>query len=345
MSRTPNVNSFNDWDPLEEIIVGDIEGANLPEIDISTESFSNPDNIAQRKLWSGPLPQSVIEETQEDLQTLTEIFGKYGVRVRRPDILNFSQGFGNGHWQSTGMSCLMPRDSVLIVGNEIIETPMGSRARYHETFSYRSIFLEYFKSGVKWSAAPKPRLLDTSYRTHGKHQSTITNDEPLFDAANVLRIGEDIIVNLGNTANLLGAQWLRQHLGERFRVHTIEVWWDHIDTTLVPLRPGTLLVNPERVKKIPEIFKSWEILLAPDPVDIGFGLPFPLASAWIGMNVLSINEKVVLVEENQKPLIQLLRDHKFEALPVRFRHGRTLGGGLHCVTLDTKRAGASQRYL
>jgi glycine amidinotransferase/scyllo-inosamine-4-phosphate amidinotransferase 1 len=32
-----------------------------------------------------------------------------------------------------------------------------------------------------------------------------------------------------------------------------------------------------------------------------------------------------------------LEQHKFTVIPQELRHSRTLGGGFHCVTLDTRR--------
>lgn len=38
---------------------------------------------------------------------------------------------------------------------------MAARDRYFECFAYRPIIKEYFIQGAKWTAAPKPQLLDT----------------------------------------------------------------------------------------------------------------------------------------------------------------------------------------
>ena len=60
------------------------------------------------------------------------------------------------------MSC--PRDSLLVVGNEIIEAPMSWRARYFETRPYKTLLNEYFKAGAKWTLAPKPTMTEECYR-------------------------------------------------------------------------------------------------------------------------------------------------------------------------------------
>jgi len=57
----------------------------------------------------------------------------------------------------------MPRDILLVVGEEIIEAPMAWRSRFFEYRAYRSLIKEYFKGGAKWTAAPKPQMSDELY--------------------------------------------------------------------------------------------------------------------------------------------------------------------------------------
>jgi N-dimethylarginine dimethylaminohydrolase len=61
------------------------------------------------------------------------------------------------------------------------------------------------------------------------------------------------------------------------------------------------------------------------------------ASPWLGMNVLSLSENLIAVEQSQTPLIRQLESKGFDIMPIQMRHCRTLSGGPHCVTLDTVR--------
>jgi glycine amidinotransferase len=74
------------------------------------------------------------------------------------------------------------------------------------------------------------------------------------------------------------------------------------------------------------------------------GLPL-LASQSIGMNVLSLDPEKVLVQDIQVPLIRNLEKAGFTPVLCRWRHGRTLGGGFHCATLDVRRRGRLESYL
>jgi glycine amidinotransferase/scyllo-inosamine-4-phosphate amidinotransferase 1 len=64
---------------------------------------------------------------------------------------------------------------------------------------------------------------------------------------------------------------------------------------------------------------------------------YPYASKWIALNMLVLDPHTVIVDRHQAQLIQLLEQHKFTVIPQELRHSRTLGGGFHCVTLDTRR--------
>jgi glycine amidinotransferase len=67
-----------------------------------------------------------------------------GVKVRHPDVVGFSRPYATPWWSSRGFSVACARDSFLVIGDEIIESPMCRRSRYFEAIAYRSLFKEYF---------------------------------------------------------------------------------------------------------------------------------------------------------------------------------------------------------
>jgi glycine amidinotransferase len=71
----------------------------------------------------------------------------------------------------------------------------------------------------------------------------------------------------------------------------------------------------------------------------------PIASRYIDINVLSVNEDTVVVNSHYPELIDLLEKRGFTVAPVRHRHRRLFGGGFHCFTLDTVRAGGCEAYM
>ena len=62
------------------------------------------------------------------------------------------------------------------------------------------------------------------------------------------------------------------------------------------------------------------------------------------MNVLSLDERHVLVQADEAPLHAFLRGWGFEPIPVSFRSVARFGGGLHCFTCDIRRRGSYKSY-
>ena len=342
------VDVHNEWDPLEEMIVGvaDFAQVPVPGPDLFAIEY-NEHHDHPSQIPSGRYEKRVIEETEEDLEYLVSVLTGLGVNVRRPERSDHSRMFGSPEWQSDGEYNYCPRDVLLPVGNTIIETPMPLRSRYFEPLAYKNLLLEYFESGANWLSAPKPRLPDSTWNLPGEGPA-LANDEPLFDAANVVRAGRDIIYLVSCSGNKKGGQWLQRTLGREYRVHFLEGVYEgtHIDTTVTLLRPGLVLLNPARISadQLPDVFKGWDIVWAPDMVDTGTTWPYPRASIWSGMNFFMVNPNLAVVNEVQEPLIRLLESHGIDTIGVPLRHCRTLSGGLHCVTLDVRRRGALEDY-
>jgi N-dimethylarginine dimethylaminohydrolase len=347
----PVVWSCNEWDPLEEVIVGNPLRARFPSPDPSTRLAEFPDR-ALGDIPRGPFPQRIIEETEEDLNVFVDVLEKLGVTVRRPETWPHEASFSTIHWESRGFYNYCPRDILLVTGDQIIETPNVIRSRAQETFSYRAMMVDYLKSGAKWYSAPRPMLLDSLFDVDPE-KPTPRNDEPAFDAANVLRLGLDLIYLVSGTGNEIGGQWLQTLLGDAYRVHFLKdvYFGSHIDSTFVALRPGLMLCSPARIsdQTLPDILKQWQVIYSPpmeaqDRYDADY-LSKSIASAWIDMNLFSINPQLVVVDRDQTALIRLLEKHGLDVIPLKLRHSKMLGGGFHCVTLDIRRSGTLQRYF
>jgi N-dimethylarginine dimethylaminohydrolase len=342
------VQSFDEWSQLREVIVGRADFARIPTADKGLYCVEYRDLKSADLIPSGYYPQQCIEETQEDLEVLVEAFEQQGIVVRRPDVFDHAQAFSSPDWKTDGQFNYCPRDLFFCAGNTIIESPMTLRARQAEAISFRPILLDYLRSGSRWFAAPKPRLLDDFYRIpESEWQLAIAEDEPVFDAANVLRIGRDILYMVSDSGNRIGAQWLASVLGPEYRVHACDNIYtgSHIDTTLTLVRPGLIVANPERVndKNLPALFKNWDVIYPEDIVDIGY-TNIPYASKWIGINFMMINPALAVVDKNQTSLIRELEKRDVDVLPLQLRHSRTMGGGFHCVTLDVRRDGELADY-
>ena len=362
MSANCPVNSHNEWDPLEEVIIGSLDGAMFPAwntINVATV----PPGVwlnAEECVGGGgsPYPPELVQAARRELAEFIHILEMEGVRVRRLDPSTYAASFGTPDWQvSSGFCAANPRDPFIVIGNEILETPMADRSRYFEGWAYRSLFKEYFKAGAKWTAAPKPQLLDALYDQHytvpgpGEPMRFVVNEfEPVFDAADFVRCGRDIFCQTSNVTNHFGVAWLQRHLGDGYRVHTLQSRCPeaiHIDTTFMPLAPGKVLVNPEYldIENLPQILKSWDVLVMPTPLPKINGDPLRLMSDWSGINVLMLDQKRVVVEKNQEPLIHCFKEWGFQPIPCSFEAYYPFLGSFHCATLDIRRRGELQSYF
>ena len=335
-------NSHTEWGTLKEVVVGTAEHARIPEVkghDIHCVDYADRDTVEDLP-W-GSYPDDMLRETQEDLDNFAKQLTDLGIVVHRPEPSATHNIVKTPDWQSDGYYYYCPRDSVLIVGNTIIETPMALRSRYFETFSLRHVLNRHSEAGSPHISAPKPQLLDELYDRTDLDKPTLLNTEPCFDAANVIRCGRDIFYLVSNSGNHRGAEWLQTFLGPDYRVHIMDdiYAYVHVDTSILPLAPGKVLLNPDRVNpdNLPDYFKSWHKIWAPEPTVTPCLADWAPGSPWIGMNVLSLSPTLVAVEERQTQLINVLETHGFDVLPVKLRHCRTLSGGPHCVTLDTVR--------
>ena len=343
------VDVHNEWDPLEEVIVGIVDGARVPRADKGLFALEYQDHHRRPdEIPSGPYDRTVLEETREDLEALAEALEKEGVVVRRPEAVDPALEFGSPEWSSDGEYNYAPRDVLLAIGQTIIEAPMPLRSRFFEPLAYKHILLDYMRSGARWISAPKPRLLDDVYDDSAPGAGRLRELEPLFDAANVLRAGRDILYLVSCSGNRMGCEWLQRALGDEYRVHPLAGIYEgtHIDTTINLLGPGVALLNPERIQhdSIPSFLRNWEVVWAPEMVDTGHAWSYPRASLWSGMNFLMVRPDLAIVNAAQLPMIRLLERRGIDVLPLQLRHCLTMSGNFHCVTLDVRRRGELEDY-
>ncbi|MFI7896500.1 amidinotransferase [Streptomyces sp. Cmuel-A718b] len=355
VSRSSKVSSHTEWDPLEEVIVGIMDDAHFPPWHSSLAPVLPTNQHGTFQKYAGQaFPADQVKAASEELEEFVRILEGEGVTVRRPEPIPQSQPYSTGAWTSTGLYAAMPRDALLVVGDQIIECPMAWRSRYYETLAYRPLLKEYFHSGARWTAGPKPELTDAQYDLDWTEPAegeptrlVVTEFEPTFDAADFLRFGRDIVVQKSNVTNEFGIEWVRRCLGDDYRVRVVE--FDdphpmHIDATIAPLAPGKLLINPERVPDVPSMFKGWDVMAAPAPV-IPDSHPLYMTSKWINMNILMLDEKRVIVEAQDEPMIQMFKNWGFTPIPCNFRNFNSFGGSFHCATLDVRRTGTLESYL
>jgi N-dimethylarginine dimethylaminohydrolase len=333
------IKSKNEYDKLISCVVGDATAARFPELDEIFDYNREVTNWKDTPLPSGKFSQYIIDEANEDLQILADTLTLLNVEVYRPTDIDHAHVVKTHEWETDGMYNYCPRDVLLVVDDLVIECPMVYRSRQFESAAYFKIKTKAIQDDARWIAAPRPRLLtQDTYVDNGN--IVLSEREPMFDAANILRHNHDILYLVSNSGNRLGAQWLQNILGKQYCVHIIDNLYSyaHIDSTISVLRDGLVVLNGSRVNEsnCPEIFKKWDKIYVDDVVPQSF-YKYPYASKWIALNMFSVDPHTVIVDKNQTELIKKLEQWSMTVIPLELRHSRTLGGGFHCVTLDLNR--------
>ena len=302
------IHSYNEWDPLREVVVGTADFANWPINDPVFSEESKKTTWSLSPVPSGPVPDWIIDEANEDLDILAHTLENLDVVVHRPRFLNFQK--------LDGMYNYCPRDRLLIYGDTVVDPAMMYPCRDLEITALDFVI----------------------YRADTVHKMP-RNAGMVLDAANVLRLNDTMLFLESSSGNTQSAKWLSQKFPE-VNVEVCNFYSGvHIDSTIVPLREGLVLVNASRVNKdnLPKVFADWEVVWVDQVVEQDF-YQYPYASKWIALNMLAVDPCTVIIDRKQTRLIKLLeKQYNFTVIPLELRHSRTLGGGFHCVTLDLVR--------
>ena len=301
------IDSRNEWDPLEAIVVGSATNANWPTTDPVFAEEGSKTLWTETPVPAGPVPKWIVEEANAELDQLTEILVDYGAVVYRPKPMDFVE--------LDGMYNYCPRDRLLVCGDTVVDVNMMYPCRNQETEALQQIIRQ------------------------AKKVLTMPRDQGMvLDAANVCRLGDTWLYLQSHSGNLAAYDWLCNQFPD-IDIELCNFYSGvHIDSTIVPVREGLVLLNASRVNEsnCPEAFDSWEKIYIDDVVPQGF-YQYPYASKWIAMNMLVLDPLTVIVDAAQTALITILKSKGIDAIPHTLSHSRTLGGGFHCVTLDTRR--------
>lgn len=357
--------TWNEWDPLEEVIVGRVEGATVPPFSVEVKANTYEQHWKFFNKYGGqPFPEEHLIKAHAEIEEFCNILEHEGVTVKRPEpTINFAAKYQTPDFESTGMYSAMPRDILTVIGDEIIEAPMAWRSRFFEYRAYRPLIKDYFRKGANWTTPPKPTMADELYdhnypieNVEDRHKLAAqgkfvtTEFEPCFDAADFIRAGRDVFVQRSQVTNFMGIEWMRRHLALKgIRLHTLSFKDPnpmHIDATFNIVGPGLVLSNPDRPCNQIDMFHKagWKVVHPPAPL-IPDEHPLWMSSKWLSMNVLMLDTKRVVVERNEVTTMKMFEKLGIECVPVSIRFANSLGGGFHCWTCDIRRRGTLETYF
>jgi len=370
--KVNEVNAWNGWDPLKQVILGNC---------FAPEFF---EEIGDPKLRD--LLQQILYETQEDLDNIQKTLEDLGVEVVRMSSNSTSylgevySNSGNGEIQGFPKPCLMPRDDFITLGNRILCTALfrDGEINQNSIFNPKSLDIlfqdewEQYKLGKIPHGPLKP--------TSAINPNEFSSFESTFNfwAPAVHRVGNKLIVDHEDWSNLSDVILERY---PEFTSANVTVG-GHTDGSMNLPKPGLVVCGPWMG---PEDFKDtlpgWDVLRIEHPNRMQSEMGSwatekhitqgkwwtPEAKSnpelvdfvdnwltnWVGyaeesifeVNMLSVNPETILSLNYQPEVHNALKKHGIEPIYCRFRHRNFWDGGLHCLTLDTVREGGIQDYF
>ena len=335
----PTINSHNGWDSLLEVWLGDV----YPESWYSHLPAEIADNFSK-----------ITEITKQDLTVIHNKLADLGVCVRRPVYTNINDYIDPG-LETLYKPEITPRDNAVVVGNCLVIPKNRYRQSQH---AWGTVLAEYEK--------------DT-------RSSILYSEYPSLYGANTVRYGRDLLIDLMvhlNQENIENFKKFTAQTFPEYRLHYV-VNGGHMDGCFTALKPGQLMTTTY-FKSYDTYFPNWEKMIIGKPEfhladqkprkithNGKFRLPgvvFPdsfnkhvieLASDWVGnytetyfeVNCLVVDPTNILVLGENELAFKKLEEMGFTVHSMPFRARTFWDGGLHCLTLDIRRASKIEDYF
>ncbi|KAG5930349.1 hypothetical protein E4U42_001864 [Claviceps africana] len=349
----PLISADNEWSRLKAVIVGRAEHSAFPSEPRAVFEACMPAEHVDEFRPGNPFSADIVAKAQAELDNFASVLQQHGVKVYRPDEVDWLKVGGY-----TGS---MPRDTLMTVGNTLIESPFAWACRRREVdLAYLNILRELSSGSgpARICRAPtiigKDTIYDASFLSGSRDAASangdvpvwsINNTRPAFDVADFMRLGKTLVGQLSHVTNMKGIEYLRAQLPDGYSVevlHTTDDHAMHIDTTILPLRQGLAIYNPERVTEAElrrhAVFTGWDLrpcAIKPKP---RASPPMYMCSPWLVLNTLSLDEKKIFIEEHDVEFANWLKEEfGMEPIMLPFQHVNCLGGSFHCATVDLVR--------
>ena len=343
--------------PLKSCLVGDV---------FPIEKFKH---LKDKKILD-PLAK-VIEETKEDLEHLSGTLKNLGVEVHRPDMSGTSNDLSDYRRKPPQQT----RDDMAVIGenvyvaNNLPEYADLFKQMDQEKLHFPEKYLDYTQEGYTYDmhingpqTPDQQRLLSTSFiHLLGKDIFWGTN-QPGWKDSPLIKYHKN--------------KWEAE--GFRVNIQATEEMGGHGDATWCILKPG-VIVTLFDLQNYNEKFPGWDICYLEDKYWDQLS-PFrtmkkkvggkwwikgqehndqliDYVETWLGdwvgyceetvfeVNMLSINEECVIVNNYNKKGFDFLEKHNIEPIVCSQRHRWFWDGGVHCLTQDLYREGEQIDYL
>lgn len=313
MSSNSQVIVNHEWGALKEVIVGSpyfYIPTVFPEYmrpwlsDLAIERFT--------KTCGGTVQERLPEVWQEQV---TQINGAIkaledrGIKVHQVEMPTEEEVKYLGYDEYLRLT-MYPRDEVVVIGNNYIETALQNPGRRSTRWAIRRTMAERLEK----SDAQIVSMLEPSPDGGGA----------FLESGDVFLLGKDILVgHSGNGSNDAGVEWLKRYLGDEYRIQQVPLinGFLHLDCVLCTPRPGLAMVCREGLDgDLPDILKDWDI------IDVSY----EDAEKRQGCNNLVVDEKTIMVPAELPNLCEALTKAGQEVIDIPFSSMIWQGGSFRC---------------
>ena len=178
------LNSFTEFAPVKGLVLGYM--GNTAQIPADEITFATLCNDAIGKKY----PEQLIKRCQVAQNNVAQRLMDMGIEVLRPAEIDHTRKYElEGITIHGGMQTFSPRDILFYYHDSVYECPTVQSSRVHETESMDWFLEQQRENGAKW--------YDSYKIYYGKNA-------PLFDAANLQKIGFDIIFLISMSGHVEG---------------------------------------------------------------------------------------------------------------------------------------------
>ena len=338
------INSHSPFQPLKKVLLGQAWQENYFDF------ITHKDLRLQL--------QQILNETNEDLENLKKIFNDLNVEVFQPTPLtNDTQLLSMDNPRALQVPPLQPRGEFMTLGSQCLQ------------ISTLPVW-DYIHDIVD------PAHYENQFNTCWNKNDEVVIDGNFVSGANCIKIGDRIILppDLDKKCRSIYVERWKQ---QGYKL--IETNCDgHTDGVFTCLKPG-VIVSLLDIQDYKKNFPGWDILYLPDQSwsqvsdfltikskvggrwwvpgqeqnDIFTKFVNEWLNTWTGyveetvfdVNMLSISEDCVIVNNYNKTVFDYLKKHKIEPIIWKQRHRYFWDGGVHCLTVDLEREGQRENYF
>jgi glycine amidinotransferase len=341
---------WTDWDPLEEVIVGDCYAPD------ALNWFVEP--ALQNEF------NNILEETKQDLDALAALLSEMGVQVHRPRVHEYQHSVGLATFSvSCPISPMVPRDQYLVYDNTVYQTYTSMTDRYFDSLSYYDIFRNLFDQGHNWISQPPPNLRNLPLEKNWSNQGSLIynhlyHNQLLWHTATMFKCGDRLIANTTGPGTQSGLEWMRRNLPPDTVVENAGTTmrnWGHIDHGFFMIDDHTVICVdrefvPEclRNKHMHEIYQYLpkEMVDTATPMDqlLDPSKGYEQVVAF-DSNVLVVDSHTVVFDSHMPELFEFLATLNVKCHVAPIRHRKFWASGIHCSTLDIRRRGNKRKII